>query len=371
MSVRNAGGESVDQGLTRIPDAPNAPTIGTVTDVGTARAYNNGAVNVAFTGAGYYDSTFTATSTPGSLTATGSSSPVTVTGLSSQTAYTFTVKSNNVNGVSSALSSSSSSVTATTVPQAPTIGTFTDGGNGSTGTLSFTAGATGGKNITDYKWSTDNVTFTALGSTTSPLTVGGLTAGTYTFYLKAVNANGDSAASTGVSGTVIQPTVFESIATVTGNGTVNTYTFSSIPSTYKHLQLRCNAIFSSATGSSILIRLNGDTATNYSIHDLQGGGVAASAAGYASQTSSYLTSVQQNGIITYPNTAIADILDYGSTSKYKTIRSFYGADQNASGGQVGLTSGLWISTAAVTSITVFTSPNFGTGTSIALYGIKG
>ena len=119
MSVRNTQNESVDQGLTKVPDAPDAPTIGTVTDVGTGRAYNNGAVTVAYTAAttGGPISTVTATSTPGSLTGTGSSSPVTVTGLSSQTSYTFTVKGNNVNSISGPNSSSSSSVTATTVPE--------------------------------------------------------------------------------------------------------------------------------------------------------------------------------------------------------------------------------------------------------------
>ena len=87
-------------------------------------------------------------------------SPITVTGLNSQTSYTFTVKGNNVNSVSGPNSSASSSVTATTVPQAPTIGTFTDGGTGTSGSLTFTAGATGGKLITDYKYSTDGTNYT-------------------------------------------------------------------------------------------------------------------------------------------------------------------------------------------------------------------
>ena len=40
MSVRNAQDESVDQGLTKVPDVPDTPTIGTATNVGTNRAYN-------------------------------------------------------------------------------------------------------------------------------------------------------------------------------------------------------------------------------------------------------------------------------------------------------------------------------------------
>ena len=164
---------------------------------------------------------------------------------------------------------------------------------------------------------------------------------------------------------------FESIATVTGNGTTNTYTFSSIAGTYKHLQLRCSAIYASTTGAVLKMQFNGDTATTYSYHDLQGSGTAAAAAGAANASNLILTSSQQNGIITYPNVAIADIIDYASTSKNKTIRSFYGAEQNAAGGEVGITSGVWRSTAAITSITIFTSPNLNTGTTFALYGIKG
>ena len=105
---------------------PLAPTIGTATDVGTARAYNNGAATVTFTAnpAGSPATSFTATSSPGGFTVTGASSPLTVTGLQSDTAYTFVVKGTNAVG-DSPNSSASNSITATTVPQAPTIGTAT------------------------------------------------------------------------------------------------------------------------------------------------------------------------------------------------------------------------------------------------------
>jgi trimeric autotransporter adhesin len=123
---------------------PNAPTIGTATNVGTGRAYNNGAATVTFT-APTYDgrsaiTSYTVTSSPGGFTASGASSPLTVTGLQSSTSYTFTVTATNAIGTSAA-SSASNSITATTVPQAPTIGTAT-GGNASA-TVAYTANATG------------------------------------------------------------------------------------------------------------------------------------------------------------------------------------------------------------------------------------
>jgi hypothetical protein len=70
-------------------------------------------------------------------------------------------------------------------------------------------------------------------------------------------------------------------------------------------------------------------------------------------------------------TAVFDLLDYTNTSKYKTTRSLTGHDKNGSG-LIVLYSGLWLNTAAVTSITVLPNTgNFNQYTSAALYGIKG
>ena len=67
--------------------APVAPTIGTATNVGSGRAYNNGAATVTFTAptSKLPITSYTVTSTPGSFTASGSSSPITVAGLQSST----------------------------------------------------------------------------------------------------------------------------------------------------------------------------------------------------------------------------------------------------------------------------------------------
>ena len=48
---------------------------------------------------------------------------------------------------------------------------------------------------------------------------------------------------------------FYSIATVLGNGSSSTITFSSIPSTYTHLQLRISTVTSSS-GTGFVIRMN-------------------------------------------------------------------------------------------------------------------
>ena len=149
-NIKRANTSGITKTGSAISDVPDAPTIGTATNVGTSRAYNNGSATVAFTApvTGGTPTSYTATSSPGGFTGTGSS-PITVTGLQSNTAYTFTVTGTNATATGPA-SSASGSITATTVPQAPTIGTATDSGSGraynnGSASVTFTAGATGGK----------------------------------------------------------------------------------------------------------------------------------------------------------------------------------------------------------------------------------
>jgi hypothetical protein len=95
-----------------------------------------------------------------------------------------------------------------TIPSAPTSLTAT-AGNGEA-VISFTPGSDGGSAITNYKYSINGSTYTALSPTvtTSPVTISGLTNGTtYSIYLKAVNTNGDSSASSAVSVTPAAPVV--------------------------------------------------------------------------------------------------------------------------------------------------------------------
>jgi hypothetical protein len=191
--------------------APYAPTIGTATDVGTGRAFNNGAAIVTFTATGpNAANSFTVYAVEDATkTISGASSPLTVTGLNSETNYTFKVYGTNTAGGRGSDSAASNQITATTVPAAPTIGTATNVGTGrdynnGAATVAFTAGATGGKAITGY---------TALSSgahagtgATSPVTVAGLASATgYTFTVKATNANGDSSYSS-ASGSITATT---------------------------------------------------------------------------------------------------------------------------------------------------------------------
>jgi hypothetical protein len=169
---------------------------------------------------------------------------------------------------------------------------------------------------------------------------------------------------------------FESIATFTGNGTASTYTFNSIPGTYKALQIRMIAFAGgSAGGYYVGLRANGDSTSIYTTYYMTGNGTTVSASQSAS-TTSILTDV--NGGLglaanaSTPDVTIINISDYASTSKRKTFGIFSGQEKNGTGG-LSLTSGLWDSTSAITSLTLFNqgSQVFNSGTSIAIYGMKG
>ena len=257
------------------------------------------------------------------------------------------------------------------LPYIPTIGTATDGGTGTTVSVAFT-----GNNVAN-----GTITYTALSNpgsltgtgTASPITISGLTAGTaYTFQVKAGNSLGDSAYSAASNSvTPVTPTAFDSIATFTGNNTSSTVTFSSIPSTYKSLQIRINSMDGGASGGfAINMTLNNDTGANYTLHRVQGNGSAASATGGTGNSSASTIANAGGGAASTPAPAIIDLIDYASTSKNKTIRSFSGFDRN-SAGLIRLYSSLWLSTAAVNRIDLTGTNNFDTGTTIALYGIKG
>lgn len=155
------------------------------------------------------------------------------------------------------------------------------------------------------------------------------------------------------------------IASATGTGSSGTITFSSIPSTYKHLQIR--GVYYDG-GYNLNLQMNGDTGSNYSRHILNGNGTSVSSSGAASQTSidlgSYGADVTNNMSI-----CVIDILDYSSTTKNKTVRALSGF--NGSSNQVWVASGLWMSTSAITSISILDIyGSYNTNTQFALYGIK-
>jgi hypothetical protein len=169
---------------------------------------------------------------------------------------------------------------------------------------------------------------------------------------------------------------FDSIATVTvGSGGASTITFSGIPSGYSHLQVRgiIQGLYTSNDSAGALIRFNSDTGANYATHRLYGNGTGAFSSASTSGTfiEGPISLVTPSSSSFSPN--VIDILDYANTSKYKTVRSLGGYDINGTG-IIGLYSGLWQSTSAITTITITSYlPGitvFNQYSTFALYGIK-
>ncbi len=123
-----------------------------------------------------------------------------------------------------------------------------------------------------------------------------------------------------------------------------------------------------SSGASLYMQLNSDTGSNYARHFLNGNGTAASSGANSSFTNVFFGTTG-NATSTF-GANVMDILDYKNTSKYTTTRSLSGADANGSG-FVQFFSGLWMNTAAVTTITITGDSNFDQYSSFALYGIKG
>lgn len=175
----------------------------------------------------------------------------------------------------------------------------------------------------------------------------------------------------------VEPGDFFSIATVNvGTDNPTTITFSSIPSTYTHLQIRGISRCGRTDGEdNYILRFNSDSGNNYAHHKIYGTGSTVAAAATTSTSGINVDSSISSPFIGTSNFAplILDILDYANTNKYKTVRYMSGVESNGGNrNRIFFGSGLWQSTSAITSITLLAdaSQTLSQYTTLALYGIK-
>jgi len=152
-------------------------------------------------------------------------------------------------------------------------------------------------------------------------------------------------------------------------------TFSSIPSTYKHLRLIVSAIASSATAVLPMnVQFNSDSGTNYGW--TSGSVTNTSTTGTGSHNSN--TTNIQGGVIwgnssaTVPGIAIIDIPFYSSTVFNKVMTNLtHASDGGATVWNIQYGGGIWRSTAAINTITLTlgSSTNFLAGSFAGLYGV--
>jgi hypothetical protein len=167
---------------------------------------------------------------------------------------------------------------------------------------------------------------------------------------------------------------FDSIATVTGNGSSNTLTFSSIPQTYKSLHVRIYGQNTSTlvdspgfftcpsltvgtvyTMGQIFYDINSSILFTNGISDARVGRAATSSTAWSNTTTP----------------TMLDIYNYTSTSIGKTWRSFSGGNvASTSWSNMALIWGSNNSTSAITSLSFNSGNPFTANTRIALYGVK-
>ena len=202
VHATNSEGDSAESGASAAvtpASLPGAPT-------GVSASAGNAQATVSFTApasdGGATITGYTVTASPGGITATCPGSPCVVSGLTGGTSYTFTVHATNDIG-DSPESAASSAVIPVGPPAKPSGVVYTPG-DAQIG-VSFAVPADGGSTITGYQVSTDGglswttLTTTVTGGTVTG-TVTGLTNGTtYQVQVRAVNVNGESAASTSQS----------------------------------------------------------------------------------------------------------------------------------------------------------------------------
>lgn len=152
------------------------------------------------------------------------------------------------------------------------------------------------------------------------------------------------------------------LATTTLASPTTTITFSSIPSTYTDLRVVVSALGT----AGLYCQLNSDTAGNYSYTLMYSSGSAVATTS-ATSTSRVQLTVGINLSSSIPTFYGIDYFSYAG-STYKTLS--YGSNQDLNGtGYVVNGVGMWRSTSAITSISIYSTSNLSTGTTATLYGI--
>lgn len=177
-----------------------------------------------------------------------------------------------------------------------------------------------------------------------------------------------------ISGHLFEPqNGFDALASTTLTSGTTTISFAGIPSGYKHLQIRYTANIPAVAGANFVF--NSDTSSSYRNHYMVGAGSGSGNTYYDGGANTQIYgSVYGQGYDggTYTFTAgIVDVLDYTSTSKYKSVRSLIGVDRNGSGA-IQYISGVWLNTSPINQITLISEGgnNMAVGTKVSLYGVR-
>ena len=174
--------------------------------------------------------------------------------------------------------------------------------------------------------------------------------------------------------------VIEAIATTYLEADAASVTFSSIPATYEHLQIRMSARntwpYPQGTGA---LTFNGTAGTAYSTHGMAATGTGASANPYTGEGNMKIPRLTTGDGIggttggvasTDFAPAIIDILDYRNANKNTTVLSMGGNSLTTTGPYVWFASGLFDDVTVITSITLDSNGSWMRGSEFTLYGLN-
>ena len=174
--------------------------------------------------------------------------------------------------------------------------------------------------------------------------------------------------------------VIEAIATTYLEADAASVTFSGIPTTYEHLQIRMSARntwpYPQGTGA---LTFNGTAGTAYSTHGMAATGTGPSANPYTGEANTKIPRLTTGDGIggttggvasTDFAPAVIDILDYRNASKNTTVLSMGGNSLTTTGPYVWFVSGLFDDTTVITSITLDSNGSWMRGSEFTLYGLN-
>ncbi len=168
---------------------PGAPTITSITP-------SDSSLSVAFTAANsnapLTDYEYELGGSGTWISAGVTTSPLTINGLTNGTTYSVDIRA--VNSIGNGPASDPMDGAPQALPGAPTITSISTGIG--TASVSFTPGYSGGGALTDYEYQLGGGTWVSAGTTTSPISITGLSNGTtYAIAIRAVAASGNGTAS--------------------------------------------------------------------------------------------------------------------------------------------------------------------------------
>jgi hypothetical protein len=157
------------------------------------------------------------------------------------------------------------------------------------------------------------------------------------------------------------------IASSTLGSASSSVTFSTISGSYTDIVAVINTGGTTTNLSSLQMRFNSDTGSNYSTTSLSGNGSAASSARYTSQTKMLIGNLADALSQDIKNNCIIHIQDYSNSTTYKTALARF----NDAARETNATVHLWRNTNAITSIQFLTPlSDFSSGSTFKLYGIE-